>query len=147
MDTWNLDSTLCEYLSGALHYLADNTHGWPDAHYSTYEAWQSAMHDAANKIANADESLDHERNPYLDTMHHIWEMPENEKEKYKVYVENMTTKWLNWERERKKWRAGQKDEAMAWITKYFYHCGIDSKNQVVKKGYLIFFIIFVIIYL
>jgi hypothetical protein len=51
-DVWSLDCHIAEVLSGALHELADISHGWPgeESPWPTFEQWQAYVHDVADRM-------------------------------------------------------------------------------------------------
>lgn len=65
-DTWNLDTTLLNYLSGTLKHLAENTNGWPDNKFETFEDWQNYLKAIAQKFYQANESNEYYPTPAAD---------------------------------------------------------------------------------
>lgn len=123
LDTWDLDSSLGEFLYNTLNHLADTAHGWPDSDFATYEEWQASLREAAQHFKYASEALDDEINPYWDAMVRIgerggWGKSDDEKTEYEKTIGD---KWFNWEQQRSKWRENEKNLAMDWLKKYFYH--------------------------
>jgi hypothetical protein len=51
-DVWSLDCHIAEVLSGALHELADISHGWPGevSPWPTFEQWQAYVHGVADRM-------------------------------------------------------------------------------------------------
>ena len=127
LDTWDLDASLAEYLHGTLHHLADTTHGWPQGpDFPEFEDWQKALHQTAETLYGAMEWNDKVENPYASVLEKTWNNPLRSTG---VYInkelnserEECYNKYLEWEKERALWREDRKNEAMAWITKYFFH--------------------------
>lgn len=52
METWNVDTWLCEALGTRLKVQAENLHGWPGVgiYENKFEMWQQDMHKAADAL-------------------------------------------------------------------------------------------------
>ena len=66
-DIWDLDSSLLNYLSGTLKYLAENHWGWPgDKRFPRDEDWTEFLQDMSQKFYQANESNEFYPTPKAD---------------------------------------------------------------------------------
>ena len=67
MDTWSLDSSILNYLSGTIEQLADTCHGYPgDTRFPTPESWDECLRSMAHDFYRANEENDYYDHPAQD---------------------------------------------------------------------------------
>lgn len=67
MDTWSLDNSILNYLSGTIEQLADTCHGYPgDDRFPTPESWDKFLREMANDFYRANEANDYYDHPAYD---------------------------------------------------------------------------------
>ena len=67
MDTWSLDISILDYLSGTIEQLANTTHGYPcDPRFPTPESWEEFLHSMAHDFYRANEANDYYDHPAQD---------------------------------------------------------------------------------